>query len=70
MSGIGEAFQEVLGSVVAAIVMLVLAVLSFFLVVYVVSVGSGFAGVQASSNYVVLSASLIVSAGILAGIQA
>ncbi len=69
MSELGEAFQNVIGSVVAAVVMLILAILSFFLVVYVVSVGSGFAGVQADSNFVVLSASLIVSAGILAGIQ-
>lgn len=69
MGEIGNALENVVGSIVAAVVMLIIAVLSFFLVVYVISVGSGFAGVKASADFVVLSASLIVSAGILAGIQ-
>lgn len=64
-----KALSGVVENVVAAVVMLVLSVLSFFLVVYVVNVGSRIAAVDAPGGFVVLSAALIVAAGIIAGVR-
>lgn len=53
----------------AAIVMLVFAIASFFLTVFVVSTGAGLAGVSASGDFVVLSATILVASTILAGLM-
>lgn len=57
-----------LGSAVIRIaVMVVLAIITFYLSVFVVGTGARLAGFQADGNFVVLAAALLVVATILAG---
>ncbi len=67
--GLQNTLSGVVEDVIAAVIMVVLAVLSFFFVVYVVQAGSGIAGVQAGAGDIVLSAAIIVAAAILAGVN-
>jgi len=67
MKKLGSFFGNLLVSIVSFIVMLLLAILSFFIIVFVVSAGAGFAGLQPSGDFLVLSATLIVVAAIIAG---
>ncbi len=70
MSKIVDAFTDLASNVVAFVVMLVLAVVTFFLTTFVVVQGASLAGVaEPSADFVVLSASILVSATILAGIM-
>lgn len=70
MSKVVDALTGLLSNVVAFFVMIVLAVLSFFLTVFVVDVGAGLAGyTELSGDFVVLSSALLVSATIIAGIM-
>lgn len=62
-----DALSELVGSVVAFVVMILLGIVSFFVTVFIVREGSQLAGYSASGDFVVLSASLIVVAAILAG---
>lgn len=64
---IRDALVAVTGNLVAAVVMLFLAVAGFFITVFVVSMGSAWAGYSPSGDFVVLSASLLVAAATLAG---
>lgn len=68
MGAFTQALGDVVENIAAFIVMLVLAILSFFLTVFIVSYGSGLAGYAPSGDFVVLSASLIVSATVLSGV--
>lgn len=54
-------------SVVAFVVLILLGILSFYVTVFVVSTGSDLAGIAPSGDFIVLSASLIVVASMLAG---
>lgn len=54
-------------SIVAAIVMLVLAILSFFVTVFIVQVGAGLAGFTPTGDFVVLSAAILATGAIVAG---
>jgi hypothetical protein len=47
--------------------MLVFAVLSFFITVFIVQVGAGLAGYSPSGDFVVLSAALLATGAIVAG---
>ncbi len=67
MKKLGTFFGNLLVSIVSFVVMLVLAILSFFVIIFVVGAGAGFAGLQPSSDFLVLSATLIVVAAIIAG---
>jgi hypothetical protein len=67
MKRLGSFFGNLLVSVVSFLVMIILAILSFFIIVLVVSAGAGFAGVEPSADFLVLSATLIVVAAIIAG---
>lgn len=70
MSKVVDAFTGLLSNVVAFLVMIVLAILSFFLTVFVVDAGAGLAGyTELSGDFVVLSSALLVSATIIAGIM-
>lgn len=60
-------FSNVMKSLVAAIVMLVLAIIGFFITVFVVDTGAGLAGFTPEGNYVILSATILVAAAVLAG---
>jgi hypothetical protein len=65
------AFLDSLGalasSIVAAIVMLVFAILSFFVTVFIVQVGAGLAGLTPAADFVVLSAAILATGAIVAG---
>jgi hypothetical protein len=62
-----DSFGSLVGSIVAALVMLVFAVLSFFVTVFIVQLGAGLAGYSPSGDFVVLAAALLASASIVAG---
>jgi len=62
-----DSFGALLSSIVAAIVMLVFAILSFFLTVFIVQVGAGLAGYAPSGDFVALSAAILATGAILAG---
>jgi hypothetical protein len=55
-------------SVVTFVVLIVLAILAFYVTVFVVSTGAGLAGYDPSGDFVVLSAALLVVAALLGGI--
>jgi hypothetical protein len=65
------AFLDSLGalasSIVAAIVMLVFAILSFFVTVFIVQAGAGLAGYTPGGDFVVLSAAILATGAIVAG---
>lgn len=67
MSRFGRILGGILVSVVSFLVMIVLAILSFYITVFVVSAGAGFAGYDPSADYVVLSSALLVAGAILSG---
>ena len=70
MSQVVDALTDLASNVVAFVVMIVLAVLSFFLTTFVVVQGASLAGVaEPSADFVVLSSALLVSATIIAGIM-
>lgn len=67
MKRAGSILGAILVSVLSFLVMIVLAIVSFYFTVFVVSAGAGFAGYDPSADYVVLSASLLVVGAILSG---
>ncbi len=67
--GVMNVLSDLVESVVAFVVLLLLAVVSFFVTVFVVKTGSGLAGYSPSGDFVVLSAALLVAASILAGMM-
>lgn len=60
-------FLRLLASVASFLVMIIMAILSFYITVFVVSAGAGFAGYDPSADFVVLSAALLVVSAIIAG---
>jgi hypothetical protein len=54
-------------SIIAAIVMLVFAILSFFVTVCIVRAGAGLAGLDPGPDFVVLSAAVLATGAIVAG---
>lgn len=67
MKRFGSILGTILVSVLSFLVMIVLAIVSFYFTVFVVSAGAGFAGYDPSADYVVLSASLLVVGAIVSG---
>ncbi len=66
MASMMNALSEFVQNFVAFILMIILAIISFFFTVFVVDVGAGLA-VYPGDDFVVLSAALLVSAAIIAG---
>jgi hypothetical protein len=62
-----DSFGALVGSIIAAIVMLVFAILSFFVTVFIVDMGAGLAGLTPSADFVVLAAALLAAGAIVAG---
>ena len=62
-----DSFGALVGSIIAAIVMLAFAILSFFVTVFIVQVGAGLAGYSPSGDFVVLAAALLATGAIVAG---
>lgn len=65
--GILDSFGALVGSVIAAMVMLVFAILSFFVTVFIVQTGAGIAGYSPGGDFVVLSAAILSTGAIVAG---
>ena len=55
-------------TVVTFVVLIALAILAFYVTVFVVSTGAGLAGYDPSGDFVILSAALLVVAALLGGI--
>jgi len=67
MKRFGGVLGTILASVLSFLVMIVLAILSYYITVFVVSAGAGFAGYDPSADFVVLSSALLVVGAILSG---
>lgn len=65
--GLLDSFGALVGSIIAAFVMLIFAILSFFVTVFIVSAGASFAGLSPGADFVVLSAAVLAGAAIVAG---
>lgn len=64
-----DTLGDIATNVIASVVMLVFAVLSFFVTVFVVSTGAQLAGYTPDGNFAVLSATILVAATIIAGLM-
>lgn len=62
-----ESLGALTGSIVAAIVMLVFAIISFFITVFIVDAGASLAGFSPKGDFVVLSAAILATGAIVAG---
>lgn len=67
MKKFGTLFGNLLVSIISFLVMILLGILTYFIIVFVVTAGAGFAGVNPSDDFLVLSATLIVVSAIIAG---
>jgi hypothetical protein len=65
--GFLDSFGALVSSIVAALVMLVFAILSFFVTVFIVEAGAALAGYSPSGDFIVLSAAIIATGAITAG---
>jgi hypothetical protein len=65
--GFLDSFGALVSSIIAALVMLVFAIVSFFVTVFIVQAGAGLAGYSPSGEFVVLSASILATGAIVAG---
>jgi len=65
--GFLDSFGALVSSIIAAIVMLVFSILSFFVTVFIVQVGAGLAGYSPAGDFVVLSAAILATGAIVAG---
>lgn len=66
MGGVTEALAGLVSGIVAFIVMIILAIVSFFFTVFVVDYGASLAGYP-NNNFTVLSAALLTAAALLSG---
>ncbi|WP_136686673.1 hypothetical protein [Halorhabdus amylolytica] len=62
-----DSFGGLIASLIAALVLLVFAILSFFVTVFIVDVGANLAGFSPSGDFVTLSAAIISTGAIVAG---
>lgn len=62
-----ESFGALASSIIAAIVMLVFAILSYFVTVFIVRTGASLAGYSPAGDFVVLSAAILATGAIVAG---
>lgn len=65
--GLVDSVGALAASIIAAIVMLVFAILSLFITVFVVDVAANIGGLDPADDFVVLGASIIAAAAIVAG---
>ena len=65
--GFLDSFGALISSIVASIVLLVFAIVSFFITVFIVQVGAGLAGYSPTGDFVVLSAAILATGAIVAG---
>lgn len=65
--GILDSFGALVSSLIASVVLLVFAILSFFITVFIVQVGAGLAGLDPNADFIVLSAAVLATGAIVAG---
>ena len=65
--GVLDAFGSLASALIAAVVMLVFAILSVFVTVFIVDVAASIAGLDPSDGFIVLGATIIAAAAIVAG---
>jgi len=65
--GVLESFGALISGIVAAIVMLVFAILSLFVTVFVVDAAASIGGLEPTADFIVLSAAVLAAAAIVAG---
>lgn len=65
--GVLDSFGALVSSIVASIVLLVFAIVSFFITVFIVQAGAGLAGYSPSGDFVALSAAVLAGAAIVGG---
>ena len=65
--GLLDSFGALVSSVIASLVLLVFAILSFFITVFIVQVGASLAGYSPSGDFIVLSAAILATGAIVAG---
>ena len=63
------ALGDLVENVTAGVVMLIFAILSFFVTVFVISTGASLAGFTPDGNFAVLSATILVASTIIAGLM-
>jgi low affinity Fe/Cu permease len=62
-----DSLGSIVSSVLASIVLLVFAIVSYFITVFIVQAGAGLAGFSPSGDFVILSAAIIATGAIVAG---
>jgi len=65
--GVLDSFGALVGSIIASLVLLIFAILSFFVTVFIVDVGAGLADFDPTGDFVVLAASILAGSAIVAG---
>ncbi|MFC7138327.1 hypothetical protein ACFQMA_00570 [Halosimplex aquaticum] len=65
--GVLDSFGALVSSIVASIVLLVFAIVSFFITVFIVEAGAGLAGYSPSGDFIALSAAILAAAAIVGG---
>lgn len=65
--GLLDSFGALVSSIIASIVLLLFAIISFFITVFIVQVGAGLAGYSPSGDFIVLSAAILATGAIVAG---
>ena len=65
--GMLDAFGSLASALIAGIVMLAFAILSLFVTVFVVDIAASIGGLDPEDSYVVLGATIIAAAAIIAG---
>ncbi|MCU4751858.1 hypothetical protein OB919_07665 [Halobacteria archaeon AArc-curdl1] len=65
--GVLDSFGTLASAVIAAIVMLAFSILSLFVMVFIVDVAAAIGNISPADDYVILSASIIAAAAIIAG---
>lgn len=64
-----SALNDLVENVVTGAIMLLFAILSFFVTVFVISTGAQLAGYTPDGNFAVLSATILVASTIIAGLM-
>ncbi len=67
MPVIGKILKDLVENIVTFVVMFVLAIVGFYLTVFVVDTASALAGLSPGADFIILSATLLVIAAILGG---
>lgn len=65
--GVLNTFGALISAVLGAVVMLVFAILSLFITVFIVDAAAGIAGLEASDDFVLFGAAVLAAAAIIAG---